>query len=847
MADSETISDGKSAAGPIRADLHCHSEASNLTSEAMLKAIGCPESFSTPADVHAQATRRGMDFVTITDHDSISGVARLMELPNVLIGEELTCYFPEDRCKIHLLLWGLTQDDHTALQALADNIYTVADEVERRNLAHSVAHPVYRQNDRLERWHLERLILMFKGFETLNGSHSVLHRQSLEPVLDALTPAMICELASIHRMPARWPQPHVKTRTGGSDDHGLFNIGRTWTEFPPGTSTVEQLLDCLRTARTRPGGEAGSSLKLAHNFYGVGVRYYQNKIQRKRRANPAHALMLKSLVGSNSKLRRRDVVRAVVRSKARSIGKRLITPFRQKPKPTGTALVFELFSKAARQRIRQDGPMLDAIKSGHAALGEHEAMFNLLSMVNRDVAAGIADSVIDGIATGKLVAVFDALSAVTAHQFLLLPYYFALFHQNQERRVLPRITGQGGSVTRQTMRLGVFTDTFDEVNGVSGFIRDMNTEAANSGRSLLVATSTESPGIGDPLRNNFKPLLSRPLPYYPDQPLTIPPLVELMEWADRQQFDVIHVHTPGPMGLCGWLIAKMLRVPLVATYHTDFPTYVKNLTGDHRLTTGTEGYMKWFYGQAALTLSRSNEYRDKLHEMGIPPERTAMTLAGVDTRKFSPSLRDSRIWESLGVNKPYILLYVGRVSVEKNLPFLAEVFKQLCNLRGDVALAIVGDGPWRQEMKQATASLPVHFLGYRGDTTLPKLSTVFASSDLFVFPSETDTLGQVVIEAQAAGLPVIVSDQGGPREAMDDEITGLVVPARDPALWSRAIDDLLNDTPRRLRMGRTGPQRMARFNLPNMFAAFWEEHFKVVEAATRAAEADASAITHPVV
>jgi len=813
----------------IRADLHCHSEASNLTSEAMLQAIGCPESYSTPADVYAQAKRRGMDFVTITDHDSIEGVTRLTDQPNVLSGEELTCYFPEDRCKIHLLVWGLTAEDHAVLQAAADNIYTVADEIERRNLAHSVAHPVYRQNDRLERWHLERLILMFKGFETLNGSHSVLHRQSLEPVLDALTPAMICELTSLHRMPARWPEPHTKTRTGGSDDHGLFNIGRTWTEFPADCTTVPLLLQALRTARTRPGGEAGSSLKLAHNFYGVGVRYYQNRIARKKRTGSTQALMLKSLVGSNSALRRRDVVRAVVRSKAGSLGKRLMMPFRRKPRPTGAALLLDLVFKSARQRILKDGPMLDAIKSGHAALGEHEAVFNLLAGVNRDVAAGIAESVIEGLATGKMIAVFDALSAITAHQFLLLPYYFSLFHQNQERRILPRITGFGGKVTRETMKVGVFTDTFDEINGVSRFIQDMNTQAAAAGRSMLVHTCTDAPTVNDPLRKNFTPLLNKPLPYYPDQPLTIPPLAEVMEWADRKQFDVIQIHTPGPMGLCGLLVAKMLRVPIVATYHTDFPMYVQNLTGDHRLTSATTAYMRWFYGQAALTLSRSKEYLAKLEDLGVPANRIAMTLAGVDTKKFSPELRDPRIWESLGVKKTYILLYVGRVSLEKNLPFLTSAFKQLCIRRSDVALAIVGDGPYRQQMETETAGLPVHFLGYRSDKTVPSLSTVFASSDLFVFPSQTDTLGQVVIEAQAAGLPVLVSDQGGPREAMDDGITGLVVPARDAGAWTDAIDSLLNDTPRRQRMGRTGPQRMTRFNLPNMFEAFWEDHVRAVE------------------
>jgi predicted metal-dependent phosphoesterase TrpH len=100
-----------SSTRPIRVDLHCHSSASSEAGEAMLGAINCPESFSEPSEVYAQARRRGMDFVTVTDHDCTSGVQRLLPDPRVLVGEELTCFFPEDRCKMHVLVWGITQKD----------------------------------------------------------------------------------------------------------------------------------------------------------------------------------------------------------------------------------------------------------------------------------------------------------------------------------------------------------------------------------------------------------------------------------------------------------------------------------------------------------------------------------------------------------------------------------------------------------------------------------------------------------------------------------------------------------------------------------------------------------------
>src|SRR5688572_29596598 len=126
---------------PRRADLHCHSDASNNTGEALLNAIRCPESYSRPADVRAQAKRRGMDFVTLTDHDTIIGALEIAHLDDVIVGEELTCWFPEDQCKLHVLVWGVDRARHEQLQSLAENIYDVAEYVEANRVAHAVAHP----------------------------------------------------------------------------------------------------------------------------------------------------------------------------------------------------------------------------------------------------------------------------------------------------------------------------------------------------------------------------------------------------------------------------------------------------------------------------------------------------------------------------------------------------------------------------------------------------------------------------------------------------------------------------------------------------------------------------------
>jgi glycosyltransferase involved in cell wall biosynthesis len=887
-----------------RIDLHCHSDASNRAAEVALRAISCPECYSRPIDVLAQATRRGMSFVTLTDHDTIAGAVELRasEPEKTIIGEEVTCWFPEDECKLHLLVWGIDAEHHEQLQRRAKSIYDVADYVESKRIAHAVAHPIYRQNDRLERWHLERLLLLFKGFECLNGAHSPRHREAFEPVLDELAEARIDLLARRHGVRPRWEEPWKKSRTAGSDDHGLLNVGRTWTEFPEGTTTVEKVLECLRTGQCCPGGEAGSSSKLAHTFYSVAVRYYDRHILRgetkiedeprrregaKEDAKPIPispsrlpsrlrafavksypqrqpnftAQLLQMLVGARAEPTKTQKAKLVAKQIARKAWRRVRAPFAPRKDHEGTALLKRLFLDSARRHAKDYPDLYDALRAGLPPLGEHEAMFDFVSSINRDITTGIAAAINQSIDDASFTDLFDSIGAILGQQFVLLPYYFAVFHQNKERHLLAEITGRSGS-SIAPMKIGLFTDTFDEINGVARFVRDMGAHAESSGHSLIVHTCGEEnsklkiqnsklkPQHSDfgelnraalgtrhwPWRKNFQPLLSREFPYYAELRLNLPPLLEILEWADRQQFDAVHVSTPGPMGLAGWVVAKMLRVPLVMTHHTDFPAYARHLTQDHRISDGATHYLKWFYSQAACVFSRSVAYQADLLDLGVPREKLRTISPGVDTDKFHPRHRDTRIWRRMNVDKQYKLLYAGRLSVEKNLPMLADIFARLCAARDDLALIVAGDGPYQIEMKSRLAGLPVFFTGYQSDAQLAQL---YASSDLFIFPSRTDTLGQVVMEAQASALPAIVSNEGGPRELVDHEITGMVLPAANPERWSDVIAQLLDDSARRLAMSRAAREHCKRFSVENTFRTFWSEHETVAYRPSEVVRAEA--------
>jgi glycosyltransferase involved in cell wall biosynthesis len=729
-----------------------------------------------------------------------------------------------------VLVYGIDSTDHAELQRRAENIYDVAEYIESRRIAHAVAHPIYRQNDKLERWHVERLILLFKGFECLNGAHSPLHREAFEPVLDRLTPEQIVRLGETHGLAPRWPEPWVKARTGGSDDHGLLNIGRTWTEFPAEVKSITQVLECLRTGMTRPGGESGSSAKLAHTFYGIAVRYYSRHIMPAGATPNMATSLLQTIVGEQPPPTRTKIAKAVIRSRVKKWCGKVIRPFGRTVQPAGdahTGILKRLFLDSLQERVKLHPQLRDALGKGLPPLGEHEQMFDFVAGINRDVSEGLAAAISSSIDQASFTGLFDAIAAIMGQQFVLSPYYFSVFHQNKERHLLREITAQHTPKTPATLKVALFTDTFDEINGVGRFLRDMAAQAGGRNRKLTIHTSCRNPldGAGG-IRKNFVPLLTRPLPYYEEITLNIPPVLEVLDWADRQQFDAVHVSTPGPMGLCGWLVAKMLRVPLLCTYHTDFPAYVDTLTRDHRITNGAVAYMRWFYGQAANVFTRSRAYRFKLSDLGVAEDRILAIQPGVDLARFSPVNRDNSVWSARGVREPKRLLYCGRVSVEKNLPMLVRAFGRLCERRRDAALVIAGDGPYLPAMRQALEGLPAYFMGYQEDR---QLAPLYASADLFVFPSRTDTLGQVVMEAQASGLPVLVSAEGGPRESIEDGRSGIVLPGDDPARWAAAIDELLDDEPRRQRMAHAAAQRAGRWSLERTFDAFWAAHLQASE------------------
>jgi glycosyltransferase involved in cell wall biosynthesis len=306
----------------------------------------------------------------------------------------------------------------------------------------------------------------------------------------------------------------------------------------------------------------------------------------------------------------------------------------------------------------------------------------------------------------------------------------------------------------------------------------------------------------------------------------------MLEHCYHNNYTHIQLSTPGPVGLAGLAIARILDIPVVGTYHTAFPQFVAELTGDPSMEELAWKFMIWFYNQMDIVYVPSKATGIELAAKGILQSRIRLYPRGVDTDAFHPSHRNGFWKEPYRIPEKSIkLIYVGRISKEKNLDVLVRTFQKLSVLKPSLHLIIVGDGPYRKEMERDLQNTPATFTGYLEGEDLAK---AYASSDLFIFPSSTDTFGNVVLEAQASGLPVIVTDRGGPQENMINGETGVVVPVGNHQAMMDAVLEIAF-TPYRLASMKKNARK---YMESRSFEAAFDRSWKMYQSESFAAPAE---------
>jgi glycosyltransferase involved in cell wall biosynthesis/predicted metal-dependent phosphoesterase TrpH len=404
-----------------------------------------------------------------------------------------------------------------------------------------------------------------------------------------------------------------------------------------------------------------------------------------------------------------------------------------------------------------------------------------------------------GVSLAELPGAGRRLGALAFAAGLQLPYLATARHHAESRAGLADIEraffGARSSIRRAPRAL-LFTDTFSEVNGVAGTMRRLAAAAAEGmypGIVVVASHDADAPGTV-----SLPPDWSLPLPSYESIDLRFPLPTDVLACIEEQRPDVIHVATPGPVGFCGLAVARLLGVPVVGSYHTELGPYALHLTRDLLVAEAIEVYVDWFYQRCTTVLAPTSGVADALAARGMP--NVGVWGRGVDTGLFAPERSDGLLRAQLLAGGDLIVLSVGRLSHEKRIGVLLDAFARISRARPGARLVVVGEGPARREFER-TAPAGTSFVGeVRGRD----LAALYASADLFCFPSTTDTFGQVLLEAGASGLPVVAAAAGGALELVQHGRSGLLVPPDEPGMLAAALLELAESPTRRAAFGEAG-------------------------------------------
>ncbi len=793
-----------------KCDLHIHSRYSARSEEWLFRRFDFPDSYSDPREVYRQLLERGMDYVTITDHDTIEGCLQIMDSPHSFISEQVTTYFPQDPCKIDILVWGISEEQHRDIEGVRDNIFELQRYLQTAQIAHAVAHPLYSINGKLTAVHLERLILLFKHFEAINGLRDTLLSELAQNLLGSLRPEKIDMFANRHNLAPTHADPWIKIFTGGSDDHGGQFIASAYTETPPAHS-AEKFLANIRSGACTAHGGGGTPLAISHSFYNTVACYIQDRFHEK--LGPSATLLEQMF---SRFMEGRDPTEFTLKEKVGFIAQGVLSgKIFDLAKPANRSLWKELSGYFAQPEVK--AKLNDEI----SAIPEPERRaFLLANLVTEQLTFRLFEKFVQQISAGNVVESMQALSAIVPILVILTPYLYGFHSQAPSRswlrQIFSELTGQI-PVALQNRKRAWFTDTLEDVNGVATTIRKMTAAGAAAEKELIVVTSRSELQIDDIPIKNFQPIGEFELPEYELQKLSFPPILQILDYIQQEKFTEIIISTPGPIGLSGLLAGKMLNLQTSGIYHTDFPQYIRILTEDSFLESATWHYMHWFYGQLDTVFVNSEEYRQNWIARGFEPGKLKILPRGLDTELFTPARREPAFWEKFGPSNGQVrLLYVGRISREKDLDVLANSYRRLRDEGLSVQLFVVGHGPYSQGLSELLPDAV--FTGY---LTGIELATAYASADVFAFPSTTDTFGNVIIEAQASGVPVVVSDSGGPKELVEDKANGLITKSHDVDDFTRAVRTLVVDPGLRKKMGDSARKSVVDRSWPSAFRKFW--------------------------
>jgi len=725
-----------------RADMHVHSTASELSKLGIQRSLHLPECATEPEEVYELAKRRGMDFVTITDHDTILGALEIAHLPDVFVSEELTVWFKGEPQAVHVLCYGITPADHEWLQAHNHSVEECAEYLNDREITAALAHPFFAVEAPLTPRHRRRLAQLFPIWETRNGSRAK----------ELNLPAFV------------YIETHGGTAIGGTDDHAGVDIGRTFTETPLAHDPADFLAH-IRAGDAVAHGDQGGAAKWTHAAMALAIRSLGDG-QSEGRPDPGAVLKIVERVMSEGNVRSGQTQRdlgpedalAFLRSWLRSMD-------------------LEVDERRLLQLL-QDGDI------GHQDLYRRARRIHEreLARVVRDAVAVIEEGRLPE--PGRTAAeLFDACIPA-------IPYAAATAFLGREKLKLTRTDGD-------RPRVALIADGISGMHGVTHTIQQVRDRGVPGFEVEVIGTDAD-------VDRRLSAVAEVDVPFYSGLKIGVPSIIAITEVIAEGRYDLVHVCSPGPAGIAAWGIAKLLELPVAGSYHTELAAYAGLRSGLTHLEVMANYALGKFYGSCDVVLSPSLATDERLAKLGIDASLIGRWDRGVDITRFDPALRDANLLPG-EIN----VLYVGRMTKEKGVDLLAEAFQAARARDPRLHLVLVGGGPEEQALRE-TLGDDATFLGWQYGADLAR---IYASADVFMFASRTDTFGQVLLEAQASGLPVVAVGEGGPTSLIEDGETGLLT-SDDPEALADAVHQVVEN--------RLLAERLRRAALQSVSTRTWE-------------------------
>lgn len=343
--------------------------------------------------------------------------------------------------------------------------------------------------------------------------------------------------------------------------------------------------------------------------------------------------------------------------------------------------------------------------------------------------------------------------------------------------------------TRPTLKISVVTETYPpDINGVALTLSQIVNGLVSNGHDILLIRPKHFKHDAPSIREGFQEKLVNgwPIPFYKQLRMGLPSKKELLRLWTYNRPDIVHIATEGPLGWSALQAAKKLKLPVSTDFRTNFHAYSNHYKMGW-LSTAILSYLKKFHNTAHVTMVPTRQLENELATMGF--DNLKVVPRGIDTQLFHPSKRSEALRAQWGAHDDtLVMLYVGRLAAEKNLPLVIQTYQMAKRIRPDTKLVLVGDGPLRHDFESTHKDIV--FAGFKtGDA----LATHYASGDMFVFASQTETFGNVTLEAMASGLGVVAFNHAAASELIDSGVNGMLAAQDTDIHFEMAAQVLINN------------------------------------------------------